>query len=301
MKVFDCFLFFDEEIQLEIRLNTLDRYVDQFVIVESKFSHSGEERVPLFNIDRYKKFEKKITYILLDKEPKNLIKIYSNKDPKEDYKKIINGNAREFDQRNAISQGLTNASEEDFIIISDVDEIPNLKDIDFSNIRNKFIFFKQIFSCYKLNLFSENLNWYGSRMIKKKNLVSPQWLRDIKDRNYPFWRIDTLFSKTKKRDIFFIENGGWHFSYIKDAKGVEKKLKSIRHHVEYDLHPIGIGRIEEMIKEKKLIYNYGADQRQNKFLNTETLKVMNLDKLPQYVYLNKEKFKKWIYLNNEDN
>ena len=71
--------------------------------------------------------------------------------------------------------------------------------------------------------------------------------------------------------------------------------------MEYDLHPIGIGRIEEMIKEKKLIYNYGADQRQNKFLNTETLKVMNLDKLPQYVYLNKEKFKKWIYLNNEDN
>ena len=56
-----------------------------------------------------------------------------------------------------------------------------------------------------------------------------------------------------------------------------------------------------MIKEKKLIYNYGADQKQNKFLNTETLKVMNLDKLPQYVYLNKEKFKKWIYLNNEDN
>ena len=203
MKIFDCFLFFDEKVQLDIRLNVLDRYIDQFVIVESRFSHSGEKRDPIFDIKRYKKFEKKIIYILLDEEPGNLIKINSNKDPKEDYKKVINGNIREFYQRNAIIRGLTNATDEDFIIISDVDEIPNLEDIDFSNTKNKFIFFKQIFFCYKLNLFSENLIWYGSRMTKKKNLISPQWLRNIKDRNYPVWRLDTFFSK-KNIEIFFL-------------------------------------------------------------------------------------------------
>ena len=266
MKIFDCFLFFDEDVQLDIRLNVLDQYVDQFVIVESKFSHRGKKRNPIFDIKKYKEFENKITYILLDKEPENLLEIKSDTDPNEDYKKVLNANTREIYQRNAINKGLGKANDEDFVIISDVDEIPNLENINFLDIKNKFIFFEQIFFCYKLNLFSEKLVWCGSRMTKKKNLVSPQWLRDIKDRNYPFWRIDTLFSKKKHRSILFERNGGWHFSYIKDAKGVENKLRSIRHHIDYDLHPIGIKGIEEMIKQKKLIYNYNVDQKQNKFL-----------------------------------
>ena len=296
MKIFDCFLFFDEDVQLDIRLNVLDQYIDQFVIVESRFSHSGVKRNPVFDITKYKKFENKITYILLDKEPEHLFEITSDNDLKKSEKKILNGNIREFYQRNSISKGLKNASDEDFVIISDVDEIPNLENINFSNIKNKFIFFEQIFFCYKLNLFSENLVWHGSRMTKKKNLLSPQWLRDIKNRNYPLWRIDTLFSKKKHKNILFQKNGGWHFSYIKDAKGVEDKLKSIRHHIEYDLHPIGIECIERMIKQKKLIYNYNADQRQNKFLNTETLKELSLNNLPKYVHSNKSKFKEWIYV-----
>ena len=153
MKIFDCFLFFDENIQLDIRLNTLDHYIYKFVIVESTYSHSGENRKPLFNIENYNKFIDKIIYILLDEEPKNLLRIKSDKDPKEDYKKILNANSREVYQRNAITQGLNEASKEDFIIISDVDEIPDLKNINFLNIKKKFVFFEQIFFCYKLNHF----------------------------------------------------------------------------------------------------------------------------------------------------
>ena len=296
MKIYDCFLFFDEDIQLDIRLNVLNSYVDKFVIIESVYTHSGVKRKPRFDLNKFQKFKDKIIYILLDKEPGNLLYIKSDKNPEEDYKKILNANAREVYQRNAIAQGLENASDEDFVIISDVDEIPNLENIKFSEIKNKFIFFEQIFFCYKLNLFSENIVWRGSRMTKKKNLISPQWLRDIKDRNYPFWRIDTFFSKKKHRNILFKKNGGWHFSYIKDAKGVENKLKSIRHHIDYELHPIGVEGIEEMIKQKKLIYNYNVDQKQKKFLNTETLKEINLNKLPEYIYSNTNKFKEWIYV-----
>jgi len=294
MKIFDCFLFFDEEVQLDIRLNTLDKYIDEFVIVESLYSHRGIKRKPVFDIEKYKKFKKKINYILLEEEPKNLIKIKSEKDPAEDYKKILNANAREIYQRNSINDGLNSAEANDFVIISDVDEIPNLKNINFSNIKNKFIFFEQIFSCYKLNLYSENLVWHGSRITKKKYLISPQWLRDIKGKNYPYWRIDTLFSKKKYGSILFEKNGGWHFSYIKDAKGVENKLQSIRHHIDYDLNPIGIEGIENMIKQKKIIYNYNVDQRKNKFLNTETLRELKFERLPEYVRLNIKKFESWI-------
>ena len=75
MKIYDCFLFFDEDIQLDIRLNVLNQYVDKFVIVESKFTHSGEKREPKFNLQKFKKFESKIEYFLLDSQPENLQKI----------------------------------------------------------------------------------------------------------------------------------------------------------------------------------------------------------------------------------
>ena len=296
MKIYDCFIFFDEEVLLDLRLNILDRHVDKFVIVESKFSHSGEKRDPIFDINKYKKFKEKIIYILLEDQPKNLLEIHGDIDPKKKSKIIDNANLREFYQRNAITKGLVDASNEDLIIISDVDEIPNLQNFNFNDFKNKMVFFNQIFCCYKFNLYARSMQWYGSRMIKKKNLLNPQWLRDIKDRNYPFWRLDTFFSKKKYRNIVLIQDGGWHFSYLKNAKGVEKKLKSIRHHIEYDQNPLGIEKIENMIKERKLIYNYKADQKtKNKFLDNETLKILNSEQLPKYILLNKDKLKSFFY------
>ena len=293
MKIYDCFIYFDEELLLDIRLNILNKYVDKFIIVESKFSHRGEPREPNFNINRYKKFQDKIEYILLDKNPKNLFKINKD-DTKINEKIIVNGNLREFFQRNAIQEGLKNADEDDLIIISDVDEIPNLEEINFNKIKNDPIFFNQIFCCFKLNLFSK-MKWCGSRMIRKKKLISPQWLRDIKDRNYSKLRFDTYFSKKKYNNIKFINDGGWHFSYLKKPSDVEKKLKSIRHHIEYDQNPLGVKKIEDMIKNKKLIYNYSADQRtRNKFENNETLGILETGKLPKYIQKNLEIFGDWL-------
>ncbi len=294
MKIFDCFIFFDEELLLDIRLNILNKYVDKFVIVESQFSHRGEKRKPVFDPNKFKKFEDKIEYILLKDNPNNLYKINEN-DPKINEKKIINGNLREFYQRNAISKGIKEAEGDDIIIISDVDEIPFLENINFSDIKNNPVFFKQIFCCYKFNLFSKSLIWHGSRMIKKKNLKSPQWLRDIKDKNYPRWRLDTFFSKKKFNNISFIDKGGWHFAYLQNPAGVEKKLKSFRHHIEYDHNPLGQKKIEELIKEKRLIYNYKADQRtKNKFLNNEILEKLDENKLPDYIKSKKKQFKEWF-------
>jgi len=293
MKIYDCFIYFDEELLLDIRFNILSKYVDKFIIVESKFSHRGEPREPNFNINKYKKFQDKIEYILLDKSPNNLFEINKD-DTRINEKIIVNGNLREFFQRNAILEGLKNADEEDLIIISDVDEIPNLEEINFNEIKNDPVFFNQIFCCFKLNLFSK-MKWCGSRMIRKKKLISPQWLRDIKDRNYSKLRFDTYFSKKKYNNIKFVNDGGWHFSYLKKPSGVEKKLKSIRHHIEYDQNPLGVKKIEDMIKNKKLIYNYSADQRtSNKFEDNETLGILETSKLPKYIQKNLKMFGDWL-------
>ena len=89
------------------------------------------------------------------------------------------------------------------MIVSDVDEIPNLENLNLNKIKNKIILFNQLFCCYKLNLFSKTINWYGSRMIKK-DLKNPQWLRDIKSKKYSIFRLDILFSNKKYRDIFLL-------------------------------------------------------------------------------------------------
>ena len=85
--------------------------------------------------------------------------------------------------------------------ISDLDEIPNLENIDLSNIDHQFIFFKQDMMYYKFNLKLENYTWIGTKACRMKNLETPQWLRNIKDRSYPWRRLDTLFSKNKYGNI----------------------------------------------------------------------------------------------------
>ena len=122
-----------------------------------------------------------------DKEPKNIRPI--TKDDTQIIqleKNIINAGHRENGQRNFIELGLKNAEKDDIILLSDVDEIPNLKDINFSEIDNKIILFKQDMFYYKFNLKLPNLNWTGTKGCRKKFLKSPQWLRHIKDRKYPF-------------------------------------------------------------------------------------------------------------------
>jgi len=296
MKIFDCFMYFDEDLVLELRLNYLSKFVDHFVIVESKFNHKGEERELKFDLRNFKEFQNKITYINLDKNPQDIDKINkSDSEAEKTHKYIFNSAKRENFQRNQILMGLNNAAADDWVIVSDIDEIPNLNNVNFKELKNKLLFFKQDMMYYKFNLKYDNFIWVGSKACKKKNLVSPQWLRNIKDKNYPWWRLDTYFSELKFRDIKFIEEGGWHFSYIKTPNLIEKKLRSYLHHHEYDLRPIGIEGIKKMIENKEAIYNLKHDQRSlNKIGNGEKLTKINLSNLPEYITLNKKKFDEWL-------
>ena len=295
MKIFDCFMYFDEDIVLDVRLNYLDKYIDQFIIIESEYNHKGEKRTPLFDINKFKRFENKIKYILTNDIPPGIENIKADDNESEIYRKsIFNAWKRENLQRNQISVGLSDAQEEDWVIISDLDEIPNLSEIKLKNINNDFVFFKQDMMYYKFNLRLENYTWIGSKACKMKNLESPQWIRDIKDRKYSWWRVDTYFSKRKYGNILFVENGGWHFSYLKKPKDIEKKLKSYLHHIDYDINPVGEKGIQEMINNKKTIYNIKADQKENKFDGTNKLNKININLLPSYILENKDKLKDWI-------
>ncbi|MFL2889587.1 MAG: hypothetical protein ACJZ4O_01920 [Pelagibacteraceae bacterium] len=300
MKIFDCFMFYDENMILDLRLNHLNSFVDKFVIIESTFTHSGEKRKLLFDINKYSQFKNKINYIILDKKPDDLFAIDDNENVnKKNSKYILNALKRENLQRNTISKGLEEASDEDLVIVSDVDEIPNLENINLEKIKNKIILFKQKFYYYKFNLKLDLFEWYGSKACKKKNLISPQWLRNIKDKKYPLWRFDTLFSDKKYSNIDFIENGGWHFSNMKSAEDIEKKMRTYLHHREYDLKPLGTEKIKEIMKNKKSVYNLKADMKSDKIDGTQSLTISDINELPQYIQKNTIKYKDWLEKINE--
>ncbi len=296
MRIFDCFMFYDEEVVLDIRLNSLKNFVDCFVIVESKFYHNGKKRDLKFDINNYPKLKDKIIYIVQDEEPSSLEQPKKGDDDSLITQKIIsNAHKRENFQRNFINKGLDKANEDDLIMISDVDEIPNLKDLNVARVNNKIVIFEQSIFYYKLNRFLEGFTWHGTKACKKKNLKSPQWIRNVKNKKFGFWRLDTFFSDNKYINKIFIKDGGWHFSNLKNPADVEKKLKSYLHHRDFEVENIDLKEISKLMKNNETIYDMFADKTEKKFSeNKRKLSLYPKNELPQYIQNNENKFKEWL-------
>jgi len=288
-------MYMNEDVVLDLRLNNLNNYVDKFIIVESVYFHNGKKKELLFDINKFSKFKEKIIYLVLDHEPENIETIDENDTiEKKNSKHILNGMKRDFYQRNFIQNGLNQCKDDDIILISDIDEIPKLENFDLKSINNQLIFFKQKMFYYKFNLCSKCIDWFGTRACKKKKLLNPQWLRNIKSKSYPVWRLDILFSKNKYTNIKIIDDGGWHFSYLNSPQEIENKLKNYAHYREYELNPLGVKNIKERINNKTSIYNLSVDMKKSKFSLGQKLEKVDLEVLPKYIKNNKHKYINWL-------
>ena len=295
MNIYDCFMYFDEDLLLDLRLNTLDKFVKKFVITEATYTHNGNKKKLNFDINKFKKFKDKIIYLVVDEQPKNILQL-SEEDTKDrrGEKLILNGMARDYFQRENLSRGIKEANDDDLILISDLDEIPNMDKIDISKINNSIVIFEQKMFYYKLNLFYEEYTWLGTKAIKKKKFISPQWLRNIKGKKYPKWRIDTLFSKEKYSNLYFVKNGGWHFTCLRTAEELEKKLLNFAHHYEYEESGLNINDLKKLISEKRVMYDHNVDQKGYKWSGKSILKTLEKKHLPEYVSENSSKYKEWL-------
>jgi len=292
MKIIDSFMFFDENMLLDLRLNILNKYVSKFIICEATYNHNGESKKLNFDIKNFSKFKSKIEYIILDQQPDNLRLINKNDNEKLKESKILdNALIRENFQRNYAYQKLINLNDDDLILINDLDEIPKLE--NFSN-KEKITIFKQRMLYFKLNLIYPGLLWSGSKICKKKYFINPQWLRNIKTKKYPLWRFDTIFSKKKYRNIKIINDGGGHFTNIKTPEQIHYKMKNFLHHFEYENSGLKVEDVKKLVKEKRALYDYSVDQRQKKWANNKQLEKINLDLLPNYIIENKIKYKEWL-------
>ena len=292
MKIIDCFMYYDEDMILDIRLNILDKFVSNFIICEANFNHNGTNRELKFNINNYKKFKDKIIYFPLENQPDNLHLIDKNDNKSiKNSKTLDNALLRENFQRNSLQKKIDQFSNDDLILISDVDEIPNLNNYKY---KAKVTFFKQKMFYYKLNLLYDEFDWFGSKACIKKNFISPQWLRNIKSKKYPKWRLDLVFSKKKYSNIFHVQNGGWHFTCMKSPEDLEKKLLNFAHHYEYEESGLNISDIKKLINEKRVMYDHNVDQRGYKWSGKAKLKRLSNSLLPNYISTNPEKFKEWL-------
>ena len=288
-------MYFDEDLLLDLRFNTLNKFVKKFVIAEATYTHNGTKKKLNFDINKFKKFKDKIIYIIVDKQPDNILKILDSETKEQKGEKLIlNGMARDYFQRENLSRGIEGALNDDLILISDLDEIPDLNKMDLSKINNKIIIFEQKMFYYKLNLFYQDYTWLGTKAVRKKNLITPQWLRNVKGKNYPKWRLDTLFSKKKYTNLYFIKNGGWHFTCLRTAEELEKKLLNFAHHYEYEESGLSIKDLKKLIEEKRVMYDHNIDQKGYKWSGKSILKNYDIDLLPEYISSNQKKYSDWL-------
>ena len=295
MNIYDCFMYFDEDLLLDIRLNTLNKFVKKFVITEATYTHNGNKKELRFDINKFKKFKDKITYLIVDRQPENILDLVDGENrEKRGEKLILNGMARDYFQRENLSRGLVDAAGDDLILVSDLDEIPNLEDIDFTNIKNNILIFEQKMFYYKLNLFYQDYTWLGTKATKKKNFKSPQWIRNIKGKNYPKWRIDTLISSKKYSNLVFIKNGGWHFTCLRSPEELEKKLLNFAHHYEFEESGLNINDLKKLIEEKRVMYDHNIDQKGYKWSGKSILKNIDVKFLPDHISSNLKKYSDWL-------
>jgi len=288
-------MYYDEDLLLDLRLNALDKYVKKFVISEATYTHNGSKKKLNFDIQKYNKFKDKIEYIVVDQQPPNIVETKKSDTAKIlEEKLILNGMARDYFQRENLQKGLKNLDADDLIIVSDLDEIPNLENLDQNNIGNSIIIFQQKMFYYKFNLLYEEFIWAGSKAVKYRNFISPQWLRNIKSKKYPFWRLDTFFSNKKYSNLLYINDGGWHFTCIRTAEDLEKKLLNFAHHHEFEKSGLKTNDLKKLIQEKRVMYDHNVDQRGYKWSGKSILKKINLNHLPVYIQNNVEKFSDWL-------
>jgi beta-1,4-mannosyl-glycoprotein beta-1,4-N-acetylglucosaminyltransferase len=276
-KIYDTFIFFNEIDLLEIRLNILNDRVDYFVLVESTKTFTGIEK-PLYyneNKNRFKKFEDKIIHVIVNDMPNSFDDLRLRECG--DLDRSIHNDClttpnvppneihwlREFYQKEQIKKGLIDAGNEDFIFISDLDEIWD-PDINIDLESDKIFRFNQKVYTYFLNIKSSE-NWFGTVATKYKNL-----------KNYSINHIRTPNMNTYNE----VHNAGWHFTFQGGEEMIKYKIESYGH------QELNREDIKSMISNR--IKNSLDVFGRNHVLNIDN------DNLPEYIKSNLQIYKHMI-------
>ena len=264
-KIYDCITFFDENLLVNSRFEILKEVVDYFIVCESNYDHKGNKKKINFKLHN-QKLKDKVRHIVI----------------KENLPDLEDGWKCEAYQREKILEGISDAEENDFIMYSDSDEIPNPTVIKNINLKKKYGIFLQQFFIYKFNIFNKyETPWEGTRICRRKNLKSINFIRKkilSKNMNKPFWMLNI------EKNIEVYPNGGWHFNNLYDVSTISKKLK-VSPHQEFSSNQFS----NEAIIEGKISNLIDLYDRGHKYEKIE------IDSsYPDYIVENVDKFKSYI-------
>ncbi len=297
MKIFDTFLFYNELELLEIRLNTLDQFVDYFVITEARVTFSGKPK-PLYfeqNQGRFKKFEGKIIHNVIETTPDNIESFtptneyftnrnfsYPHKSGGMPLSKLSLDFQREVFQRDSVINGLLGiAQPDDLIMISDLDEIPNPTAVQgiIESFKTGVIYnFCQKWYMYYFNVGCKQ-EWFGTRICD---------FATLKGLSVDLMRYHLENRSEQPGPI--VENGGWHFSFLGGQQRVREKLAAYSYQGRRSKFFLQImdklfpQRIQRKIENNEDIFNTGRSFR--------TVKLD--DSFPSYLLENRHKFESFI-------
>ena len=274
-KIYDCFTYNNEELILKLRLETLHQTVDTFVIAEAPFTHAGKPKPLHFQISRFEKFKHKIVHLIVDDMPNNSEDAWVN----------------ENHQRNALLRGLASAAPDDWIIISDVDEIPRPNAIRQYRPWNLYGTFVQNMYCYFLNNLAVEAHnpqvprwWVRSKITTMNHLTgffgSPQNLRIFTPETGLRGKLKQLHRKLRHQRLV---EGGWHFSWLMTPEQIVQKLESFAH-TEFN---------QPQFKSLDSIRSSIHNGRDILGLNTQFRPVAIDETFPPYLFENLDQFKQW--------
>jgi beta-1,4-mannosyl-glycoprotein beta-1,4-N-acetylglucosaminyltransferase len=264
IKIYDCFLFFNENDLLEIRLNELSNIVDYFVIVESKYTFTKKDKPFNLDLKRFEKFKDKIIYI-----------------QHQDFIRSPNPWDMEKHQRNKLIDGLNSfnkASNEDLIILSDLDEIPKASKI----IEAFYLIYKNNQKYIKFNL----KNYYyalNNKMTEPNNLLGPACTKRE--------NINTMQDLRKNNEYTLIQDSGWHYSFVQSLENIINKMQAYSHQ-EVNKYPNNdLSFIKDRIETGHGHFAHSG----------EIFKIVKLNSknCPKYVLKNKKKYDKLIFKHEE--
>ena len=264
-KIFDCITFYDENLITNARFEILKDVVDFFIVCESKYDHNGNKKKINFKL-KNDEHSKKIRHIVIE----------------ENFPELHSGWAIEEYQREKILPYIEDAKDDDYVMYSDSDEIPNPEILRKFNLKKKYGIFLQKFFNYKFNIFNPYESpWEGTKVCKKKNLKSIDFMREkVRKKNlrYKFYRFD------KEKNIEIFEDAGWHFNNVMPPEMISKKLKTFAHN-EYSSEEFSsVETIRAKIYEKVDLFN-----------RNEKYEVVKIDEgFPKYLLDNLLKFKDYI-------
>lgn len=274
MKIIDCITYCGEDLLLKIRFETLYNKIDKFIIIEANKYFDGKSKPKFFDHKNFYKYLDKIEYYYIEDLPKH------------------KGNNLEYEIfiKNQIAKGLNNLDDEDIVLISDADEIPNLENEKFKNFDSAVFLQKMFYYKFNINAY-EGLKFKNkiacTKSCKFKFFKSFQQVREFRVKNIPWWRFD------KKIKRYVEEDGGWHFSFLMNSEDIRSKLSRFEHEIkhlkkedEYKLIDLmDIKRIENNIINLKDPYDRD---------HVKLKKVKIDESFPKYILENKNKLNEFI-------